>query len=521
MAEIEKKYEKLIDNYELHCRKIARATTVNVNETVTEKAERIKQLEADYASWFEYYFPQYAKVKCAWFHKQFAKDVTSARELYYLFEAYRSSAKSVHADIGLPLYLMVKRQLRYMLLIGETEQKAKILLSGVQAQLKYNQRFINDYGEKFKHGDWSEGDFLTTDGIRFKSLGWGQNPRGLREEADRPDYIVVDDVDNKKHVNNNRLMADGVEYITEEIWGCFDESNNAVKRFVYCNNNFHKNSITNRLKTVFNTLAQRSKQSGNKPSHKVLTVRAVKDLQTFTPEWAEKTSSDYWRRKFENTPYRSFMREYMHVHIQDGRVFRYDDMQWKKTLPLNQYDALEFYGDLSYKAAACFKGLVLVGKKGREFHIITVFLRQSTRAATAKWLYDTYEKLSLKKYPRIRYRIEGLFAMDEFVNDFDMEGDSRNYYIPVTADKRPKGNKYDRIEATQSFFERRNVWFNIDEKETADQQELLEQYLAFEKGGDYPVDGIDAVEGAMSKLNRATRQVASSYVFSPKSNRKF
>ena len=61
--------------------------------------------------------------------------------------------------------------------------------------------------------------------------------------------------------------------------------------------------------------------------------------------------------------------------------------------------------------------------------------------------------------------------MDEFVNDFDTEGDQRGYYVPVKADKRPKGDKYDRIEASQSFFERRNVWFNIDERESADQIE--------------------------------------------------
>ena len=95
--------------------------------------------------------------------------------------------------------------------------------------------------------------------------------------------------------------------------------------------------------------------------------------------------------------------------------------------------------------------------------------------------------------------------MDEFVNDFDTEGDERGYYIPVKADKRPKDNKYDRIEATQSFFERRNVWFNIAEKDSADQVELIDQFLAFEKGSGAAVDGPDAFEGGLSKLNTVGR----------------
>lgn len=111
--------------------------------------------------------------------------------------------------------------------------------------------------------------------------------------------------------------------------------------------------------------------------------------------------------------------------------------------------------------------------------------------------------------------------MDEFVNDFDAEGDTRGYYIPVRADKRPKGDKYDRIEATQSYFERRNVWFNIDERETPDQVELVDQYLAFEKGSGSMVDGPDAVEGALSLLNSVTRTQRATYRVGYRDSRKY
>ena len=303
--------------------------------------------------------------------------------------------------------------------------------------------------------------------------------------------------------------------------GCFDETDGSVKRFVFANNNFHKNSITNRLKTQFKVQISKARENGQKSKYKILNVPAVKDLNTFSPNWPEKTSADYWRNKFGNTPYRSFMREYMHVHIQDGTVFRMEDMQWKKMLPLKEYDALVFYGDLSYKAAACHKGMILIGKKDREFHIIHVFLRQASRVVLAKWLYDLYESTGLKGCKKVRYWIEGLFSMDEFVNDFDAEGDERGYYIPVKPDKRPKDDKYDRIEASQSFFERRNVYFNIDEKESADQVELLEQYLAFEKGGDAPVDGPDAAEGAFSMLNGVTRKQKGKYRSGHRESRRY
>nr|DAT38253.1 MAG TPA: Large Terminase [Caudoviricetes sp.] len=521
MATIDQKFQKLLSRYDEHCRRISKATFININEAAADKIKRIKRLEGNYIRWFEYYFPNYAQCKCAWFHKKFADDIILNIEIYELLEIYRSGAKSVHADMGVPLYLYYTGRLKFMLLIGETEKKAQKLLSACQAQFQYNKRLINDYGNRFKLGDWAAGEFLTTDGVRFMSLGFGQNPRGVREEDQRPDYIVVDDVDNKRHVNNDRLMREGVEWIFEDLMGCFNETDGATKRFVFANNNFHKNSITNRLKTQFKVQINKARENGEKPLYHVLTVPAVKDLNTFEPNWPEKTSADYWRKKYSNTPYRSFMREYMHAHIEDGNVFRLEDMQWKKMLPYNEYDALVFYGDLSYKAAACHKGMILIGKKGREFHIIHVFLRQASRIVLAKWLYDLYESTELRNCRKVRYWIEGLFSMDEFVNDFDTEGDERGYYIPVKADKRPKDNKYDRIEASQSFFERRNVWFNIDERESADQVELKDQYLAFEKGGEAPVDGPDAAEGAFSKLNIAVRKTKTTYRYARRPSRRY
>ncbi|MGV4582545.1 hypothetical protein ACQ1R9_11160, partial [Ornithobacterium rhinotracheale] len=55
-----------------------------------------------------------------------------------------------------------------------------------------------------------------------------------------------------------------------------------------------------------------------------ISVPAVKNLNSFEPNWPEKTSANYWRRKFIEKPYRSFMREYMHVHIEEGAIFKND-----------------------------------------------------------------------------------------------------------------------------------------------------------------------------------------------------
>ena len=423
------KYDKLLNDYDKHCQRIAKSTTIRINEIPAEKVRRMRHLEADYTRWFSYYFPNFAKKPCAWFHKRLANKVIENRHIRALAEWYRSAAKSVHIDMGIPLFLyLVKSDLHYMLLIGETEPKARKLLSSLQAQLQHNQRILNDYGQRFQYGDWADGDFTTVDGVKFTALGFMQSPRGAREDENRPDYIVIDDVDNKRHVKN---------------------------------------------------------------------------LNDFTPEWPEKADAAYWRKKFNDIPYRSFMREFMHVHIQDGAVFRHEDIVWGQMLPLKEYDGLCFYGDLSYKAAGDYKAMLLVGKIGRQYHIIHVYLRRGSRAKCAAWLYDLYEDLKLERF-NISYVIEGLFAMDEFVNDFDTEGDERGYHIPVTADKRGKADKYDRVESTAGFFERHNVIFNILMQQNPDFITLVDQFLAFERGSQANDDGPDAWHGAQARLNKIT-----------------
>lgn len=56
-----KKYLKLLQDYDKHCQRIALATSVNIHENAKQKSERVRKLECDYIAWFEYYFPNYAK----------------------------------------------------------------------------------------------------------------------------------------------------------------------------------------------------------------------------------------------------------------------------------------------------------------------------------------------------------------------------------------------------------------------------------------------------------------------------
>lgn len=513
---MDKKFEKILLDYEVHSKRVERESAFTGNETLEQKNKRKKHLEAKYTRWFEHYFSHYTKKKkrkdstikethtpCASFHQEWADLIISNPTLKALIEAYRSSAKSTHIGMALPIFAyLVLGELNFMLLIGQTSYKALKLLGRIQAELRYNKKLINDYGARFSEGDWSKGDFLTSDGVRFMALGFGQDPRGLSEGAARPDWIHVDDIDSKKHVNNNELMREGFEYIKEEVLNLFDAQDDGIGRFTFSQNNFHKNTIFNKCKEHFKNIIAKAKQKKKKSDYVVNCVNAVKNLKTFKPSWEAKTSAAYWMQKYEDDPI-GFLRENMNTHVNVGKLFKPEYMQHKKMLPLEQYDALIFIGDLSYKDTGDFKAMFLIGKTKKEFHFILSFCRQCSRQEAAEWLYDKYEELKLADFS-ISYLFDGLFAQDDFVNDFDNEGELRGYYIPIIGNKKSYGNKYDHIESKLGVFKRLCVFWNIDEKEHTDQITAIDQFLAFEKGSGTADDAPDAGVVGIKELEQET-----------------
>ncbi|MDR3328009.1 MAG: hypothetical protein LBT04_07825 [Prevotellaceae bacterium] len=47
--------------------------------------------------------------------------------------------------------------------------------------------------------------------------------------------------------------------------------------------------------------------------------------------------------------YRPFMCEYMHVHIEDGAIFKYEDVVFGEMARLDKYDGLVFFGGKDLK----------------------------------------------------------------------------------------------------------------------------------------------------------------------------
>ena len=485
-----------------HCLMVERVTSQGRTsvEPPSSRERRVGRLLRDYDSFCEYYFPHYLQrrdpstgevsgvVHNAPFHGAAARKVKSTPNLRAVFMWPRGHAKSTHFDIFIPLWLMMQhpRQLRFMVVVGKSGDSAVRLLGDLQAELEHNRRVVDDFGVQVSVGDWEEGEFTTKDGVHFLAIGRGQSPRGLRDRASRPDYIVIDDLDDDELCRNERRVREMTEWVKGALFGALDVGRG---RFIMVGNLISRTSVLRNL--------------GETPGVWLSKVFAL-DKQG-SPVWGEKWTREEAESYRQFAGYKTWEKEMMHNPVTEGSIFRSEWIRWKKPLPLGSYDGLVCYTDPSLKPKTTndYKACRLWGRKGDEFHLLDCHVRQGSLGMMVCWLYDLYERT--RDCAAVRFYMEANFWQDTLLDEFEREGAVRGYQLPIMADKRRKPDKLARIEAVAPLWERGCVFYNEELRGTADMDAGIEQTLGLERGGTIHDDAPDADEGAIWLLMRERR----------------
>lgn len=478
------------------CENVQQLTTVDKSEKESDKQVRIKRARADYAFFVDYYFPHYTTdpktgkhTPSAPFHVKAANTIRKTRNLKGVFKWLRGGAKSTNMDVFIPMWLKCQkvREINVMVLVGKSQDNANTLLGDIQAELQYNQRYINDFGVQYNAGSWQEGEFVTADGCAFFARGRGQSPRGLRYRGSRPDYIVIDDLDDDELVENPDRVRRLEDWVKTALFGALDGGRG---RFIMVGNLISKNSVLARMADTEGVMVSQVN---------------VLDKQG-NVSWATKWSRDEIRAMEQFMGYRRFQKEMMNNPITEGAVFRADWIRWKKLLPLPKYDCIVAYCDPSFKGTTKndFKAIKVWGKVGTELHHIDAFVRQCSVTEMVRWFYDLHERMQAAGAV-CSYYIEANFLQDIILDEFTREGNLRGYQLPIRADRRKKPDKFQRIEGISPLWERGFIFYNADKQHDSDMLAGIDQTLAFEKGMSGHDDAPDADEGAIYIIQKANR----------------
>lgn len=485
---------------------IVSKVSVDVHEPLELKQKRIKWLKSDFVAFCGYYFPHYMSAPFGWFHKQAAKAIVADRSIFAVLEWPRAHAKSVFADVMLPMYLKSIGQLNGVIIASQNKDKALGLLLDIQAELEANPRYIADYGEQFRFGDWEEGNFSTQDGTGFWAFGRGQSPRGTRKAEKRPNYIVVDDIDDKEIVKNRDRVLDAVDWVREDLLGCFDLKGG---RMVIAGNRIHKYSILSHI------VGDVEDDDPVNPAIWHSKVFALENPKTHredqsekgVPAWKEFYTRQDVEDRMEKMGYRASQREFFHKHIIEGRVFKNEWLVFHDLPALPTYIYIVAYTDPSFKDTKKndYKAIVCVGKSGKFYDLIDVWVAQTNSDAMVVAHYDMHERLLEDKATNPLHYLEANFIQDVHLDTYVEESTKRGYMLAIRADDRKKPDKFGRIENLTPLFERGLIRINAKLRKNPHFITFKDQLLGFPNAHD---DAPDAFEGAVYILNQKTRTEA-------------
>ena len=502
---------KAQERWKQHCETVQSATAVNINETQAQRLARIRRLRSDYAAFVDYYFPHWTvnpetgkATPCAPFHVSAANAILKDRNIKAAFQWHRGAAKSTNMDVFVPMWLMAQehREINVMVLVGKSEDNAKTLLGDIQAELQYNQRYIHDFGEQYNVGSWEEGEFVTRSEVAFFARGRGQSPRGLRYRSHRPDYVIVDDLDDDELVESPGRVNKLFDWLRSALFGTLDGGRG---RFIMVGNLIAKNSVLARwcdIKSVHVTRVNIYDNRGNVSWAAKWTPQEVKDIEAVVG-------------------YRAFQKEYMNNPIIEGAIFRNEWIRWGKRPTWSKFSEIVLYIDPSFKGSTKndYKAAKLWGKAGTTLYHLRAFVRQSSVAEMVRWCYDLYE-WTREQGIAVRWYMEANFMQDTILDEFRREGELRGYQLPITGDKRKKPDKFQRVEAISPLWERGFVVYDETQRDDPDMLAGIDQTLAFEKGMRGHDDAPDADEGAIWMLQRDTRTKSFTPSFGRRTNAK-
>lgn len=160
------------------------------------------------------------------FHKQLSAILDSA-SMYntsakIAWSAARGSAKSSYLSNAHPTREICYRKRKMILIISETASSSMKFLRWIADQLRYNTKLREDFGilleenQKANKIDSKE-QFLTSSGTMLAVSSLGKQIRGYRNGEQRPDLVLLDDLESRASNNTPQLREQNLDWLTQDL----------------------------------------------------------------------------------------------------------------------------------------------------------------------------------------------------------------------------------------------------------------------------------------------------------------
>ena len=401
-------------------------------------------------------------------------------------------------DVFLPIWLWINGESVYLVLVGNTEDKAKDLLSDLQAEFKSNQRLCWDFGEQVVRGSWMKGSFSCKERFVARAIGMGQDVRGLRQRGLRPTLCICDDLEDKETIKNPTRQDETAYWIRSSLIPTMD---GPVRRFLMPNNNFAPRTIQGQLEQALPSWLVHRVDAAPGPDRK--------------PRWESKYPEDYYRQIEQEIGTIAFDAEYNNRPMIEGKIFTADhiDRAW---VPLPKLSAFEFIvgrWDPAYSGKNDYNAVRVWGLYKHNFYLIDCFVRQRKMNDALDWMHRYNQQLPPSVM--VHWRVESQFWNDPMRSAIEEKEAAYGNSLNIAVVPTPKTRKLDRLMSMFPYYENGRIRYNEAGRHSPDFIEGNRQLLGIEPGYRTHDDSPDADERAVADLSEMDRVMA----FTPRISR--
>jgi predicted phage terminase large subunit-like protein len=193
------------------------------------KKKRLARAAEDFAFFCQTYLPHYFRSAPAPFHGElltmidWRPDPAQGQAVVPVaVAAPRGFAKSTFVSMGYSLWQALQKRRNFIVIGSDTKDLAEDLVASIAVELMENPRIVYDYGRRLLSA--KKADIALDDGrgCRILARGAGQQMRGLKHRARRPDLIVLDDLENDKSVKNPQRVEALLDWVISAVYPALD-----------------------------------------------------------------------------------------------------------------------------------------------------------------------------------------------------------------------------------------------------------------------------------------------------------
>lgn len=217
-----------------------------IEKILKDKPARQMIVKNSFDWFFSVYFHSYIKYETAPFHREIFQIIEDDKIELVVIVAFRGSAKSTIVTTASVLWsILGKPQSKFVIILSQTEQKARQHLQNIKMELENNEVLRKDLGPfDEERNQWgSTALIIKKFNAKIMISSSEQSIRGMRFMENRPDLIIIDDIEDIDSVRTQEGRNKTSDWLTGEVLPARGKNS----KVIIVGNLLHEDSLLKRL----------------------------------------------------------------------------------------------------------------------------------------------------------------------------------------------------------------------------------------------------------------------------------